>query len=55
MSRVCMLFFVYINKIIFVFFYLADYSMNKNSLCYTGIGSRRSGNHTEKQFLDVIE
>ena len=28
--------------------------MDKNNICYTGIGSRKTGNHTKKQFLDVM-
>ena len=26
-----------------------------NKICYTGIGSRKSGNHTEKQYLAVMD
>jgi len=25
-----------------------------NHICYTGIGARKSGNHTRKQFLDIM-
>ena len=28
--------------------------MNKNDICYTGIGSLKSGNHTKKQYLEVM-
>ena len=28
--------------------------MNKNDICYTGIGSLKSGNHTQKQYLEVM-
>jgi len=31
------------------------YRMNKGSFCYTGFGSRKSGNHTQKQFLKVMD
>jgi hypothetical protein len=27
----------------------------KNRICYTGIGARKNGNHTRKQFLKVME
>ena len=28
--------------------------MNKNNICYTGIGSVKRGNHTRKQYLEVM-
>lgn len=29
--------------------------MNKNNICYTGIGAlKKSGNHTRKQYLEVM-
>ena len=28
--------------------------MNKNNICYTGIGSLKTGNHTQKQYLEVM-
>lgn len=28
--------------------------MNKTSFYYTGVGSRKTGNHTKKQFLEVM-
>jgi hypothetical protein len=28
--------------------------MNTENICYTGIGSRKTGNHTEKQYLEVM-
>ena len=28
--------------------------MNKNNICYTGIGSVKTGNHTKKQYLEVM-
>ena len=28
--------------------------MNNNNICYTGIGSVKTGNHTKKQFLKVM-
>jgi len=28
--------------------------MNKNNICYTGVGSLKTGNHTEKQYLKVM-
>lgn len=28
--------------------------MNKNEICYTGVGSVKTGNHTKKQYLEVM-
>ena len=28
--------------------------MNTNSICYTGDGSVKSGNHTKKQYLEIM-
>ena len=28
--------------------------MDKNNICYTGIGSKKTGNHTQKQYLTVM-
>ena len=28
--------------------------MNTNNICYTGIGSVKTGNHTKKQYLEVM-
>ena len=28
--------------------------MNKNNICYTGIGSVKPGNYTQKQYLEVM-
>jgi hypothetical protein len=28
--------------------------MNKNNICYTGMGSLETGNHTQKQYLAVM-
>jgi hypothetical protein len=28
--------------------------MNKNNICYTGIGSLKTGNHTQKQYLGIM-
>ena len=28
--------------------------MNKTNICYTGIGSVKTGNHTKKQFLKAM-
>lgn len=28
--------------------------MNKNIICYTGVGSVKTGNHTQKQYLEVM-
>ena len=28
--------------------------MNKNNICYTGVGSVKTGNHTQKQYLEVM-
>jgi hypothetical protein len=28
--------------------------MNTNNICYTGVGSVKTGNHTKKQYLDVM-
>jgi hypothetical protein len=28
--------------------------MNKNNICYTGVGSIKSGNHTKKQYMKVM-
>ena len=28
--------------------------MNKNNICYTGEGSLKTGNHTQKQYLEVM-
>jgi hypothetical protein len=28
--------------------------MNENNICYTGIGSLKTGNHTKKQYLEVM-
>jgi hypothetical protein len=28
--------------------------MDKNNICYTGIGSIKTGNHTKKQYLEVM-
>ena len=28
--------------------------MNTNTICYTGIGALKSGNHTKKQYLEVM-
>lgn len=28
--------------------------MNSDNICYTGIGSLKSGNHTKKQFLKIM-
>ena len=29
--------------------------MSPNNICYTGNGSLKSGNHTKKQYLDVMD
>ena len=29
--------------------------MNKNNICYGGIGSSKTGNHTQKQYLAVMD
>ena len=29
--------------------------MSSNNICYTGIGSKKSGNHTRRQFLQTME
>ncbi len=29
--------------------------MNKNKICYTGIGSVKKGNHTKKKFLKIMD
>jgi len=28
--------------------------MNKNNICYTGDGSLKTGNHTQKQYLELM-
>ena len=28
--------------------------MNSNNICYTGVGSLKTGNHTKKQYLEVM-
>jgi len=28
--------------------------MNKNNICYTGVGSVKTGNHTRKKYLEVM-
>ena len=28
--------------------------MNTDNICYTGVGSIKSGNHTKKQFLNIM-
>jgi hypothetical protein len=28
--------------------------MNKNNICYTGIGSVKTGNHTQKKYLEIM-
>ena len=28
--------------------------MNTNNICYTGVGSEKTGNHTKKQYLEVM-
>ena len=28
--------------------------MNANNICYTGVGSVKTGNHTKKQYLEVM-
>jgi len=28
--------------------------MNTNSICYTGVGSKKDGNHTEEEYLKVM-
>ena len=28
--------------------------MNTNNICYTGVGSVKTGNHTKKQYLKVM-
>ena len=28
--------------------------MNINNICYTGIGAKKNGNHTEKEYLEVM-
>ena len=28
--------------------------MNTNNICYTGVGSVKTGNHTKKQYLEVM-
>ena len=28
--------------------------MNKNNICYTGVGSVKPGNYTQKQYLEVM-
>ena len=29
--------------------------MNADNICYTGIGSLKSGNHTKKQYLEIMD
>ena len=29
--------------------------MNKNNICYTGEGASQTGNHTKKQYLEVMD
>lgn len=29
--------------------------MNKNNICYTGEGASKTGNHTQKQYLEVMD
>lgn len=29
--------------------------MSSTDLCYTGFGARKSGNHTQQEFLDVMD
>jgi hypothetical protein len=29
--------------------------MDKNNICYTGVGSLKKGNHTQKQYLEVMK
>jgi len=28
--------------------------MNKNNICYTGVDSVKTGNHTQKQYLEIM-
>jgi len=39
---------------LYTYYLYKYYNMNTNNICYTGIGSVKTGNHTQKQFLDVM-
>ena len=44
------------NRKSHIYKYLYSYikSMNTNNICYTGIGSVKTGNYTKSQYLKVI-